>query len=410
MTGPMSRIAFCLPALPSHAAVHGVLARELMRRGHRCHFVGGTGLGPLAAHEGIEFTSLRFRDPDLRGAGLLRTLRATASTTRGFIDHGPTMLKRLAPDLVIADQAEPGASLAAEAVGLRRATLASALPMDRDESIPPPFLDWPWQEGEAARKRNRGGWRVADLLMTLQRRALARGCDTHGLPVRTGMGDWISPLLDLRQLPRALDFPHDWPASAVVTGPLRDRDDSAFPINRDGRPVVFASLGTLAGRQRALLHAICAAADSLGVTLLLAHAGMLTPDEAARLPGKPILRDLFPQRAVLAQADACITHGGMNTVLDCAAARVPMVAIPLAFEQPATAARLAHHGVARVIPRRRATARSIGEALSDILNTPSFRAALDDPAREIAATGGVARAADRVEDAMGLTRSQSAAS
>ena len=31
-----------------------------------------------------------------------------------------------------------------------------------------------------------------------------------------------------------------------------------------------------------------------------------------------------------------VTHAGLNTVLDCAAAQVPMVAIPLAFEQPAT--------------------------------------------------------------------------
>ena len=39
-----------------------------------------------------------------------------------------------------------------------------------------------------------------------------------------------------------------------------------------------------------------------------------------------------------------------------------MVAIPLAFEQPATAARLAFHGAARLLSPRRATRATIREA------------------------------------------------
>lgn len=402
----MSLIALCLPALPSHAAVHAALARALLRRGHRCRFVGEDGLAPLAAAQEVDFSSLGFRGSELRGAGIIRTLRATAQATSAFVERGPRVLESMAPDLVVADQVEPGASLAAEVLQLPRVSLASALPMDRDMAIPPPFLDWPHRDGEAALKRNRGGWWITDLLMTLQMRALARGCRHHGLPQRVRMDEWISPLLDLRQLPRALDFPHKWPEAAVSVGPLRDADDRRFPIPHDGHPLVFASLGTLAGRQRSLLHAICAAAVRLKVRLALAHAGGLTAAEAAQLPGQPILRTLFPQRDVLAQADACITHAGMNTALDCVAARVPMVAIPLAFEQPATAARLAHHGVAKVVPRRRASADAIGEALSAVLEDSSFRDALARPAEEIAVAGGADRAAQLVEDAIARSRAR----
>ena len=396
----MTLIAFCLPPLPSHAAVHGALARALMRRGHRCHFVGADNLAPLAAEQGVDFTSLGLSASDLGGAGVVRTLWATAQATRAFVDRGPVVLEALAPDLVVADQVEPGASLAAEALGLPRATLASALPMDRDDAIPPPFLNWPYLAGEAARKRNRGGWRIADLLMTLQMRALAESCRRYRLPRRVRMDEWISPLLDLRQLPKSLDFPHAWPGAAVCVGPLREADGAQFPIPQDGRPLIFASLGTLAGRQRSLFHAICAAASRLDVRLALAHAGGLTAGEAARLPGQPILRDLFPQRDLLAQADACITHAGLNTVLDCAAARVPMVTIPLAFEQPATAARLAYHGAARVVPRRRASADAICDALSAVLSDTSYKDALTGPAAEIAAAGGAERAALLVEVAV----------
>lgn len=393
----MARIAFCLPALPSHAAVHGALARTLAARGHDCRMVGGEGLGRLAAREGIGFESLGTRDADLRGAGLIHTLTATAAATRAFVRHGPDALARIAPDLVVADQAEPGASLAAEAAGLSRVTLASALPMDRDEGVPPPFVDWPWLGGEEGRRRNRGGWRVADALMVLQSRALAQGCRDHRLPVRARMDEWISPALDLRQMVPALDFPHAPGPGARAVGPLRDGAVGGFDLDTGGRPLVFASLGTLQGGRRGLLAAIAQAAQDLGVCLALAHAGGLTDAEARALPGGAIVRALFPQRAVLARASACVTHAGLNTVLDCAAARVPMVAIPLAFEQPATAARLAHHDAARVLPPRRATRAAIREALAAVLSDPSYRVALAVPAAEIATAGGVTRAADLVE-------------
>ena len=67
------------------------------------------------------------------------------------------------------------------------------------------------------------------------------------------------------------------------------------------------------------------------------------------------------------------------------------------FEQPATAARLAFHGAARVLPPRRANRATIREALEAVLSDPSYRAALAGPAAEIAVAGGVPRAADLIE-------------
>lgn len=396
----MARIVFCLPALPSHAAVHGALGRELLRRGHDCRFLGGDRLAPLARREGIPLARLSLPEAEIAGAGLVKVLWATAAVSRAWTRHGPEALASLAPDLVIVDQAEPGAALAAEAAGLPRASLASALPLDRDEAMPPPFVGWDWREGEDGRRRNRGGWRVADALMAAQARALAAGCRRHGLPVRARFDEWISETLDLRQMVPSLDFPHRTGPGARALGPLREGPAGECDLDTGGRPLVFASLGTLSGDRPRLLAAICAAAADLGIALALAHADRLTPREVAELPGNPIARALFPQRAVLARASACVTHAGLNTALDCAAARVPMVAIPLAFEQPATAARLAHHGVARVLPRRRATRDAIRDALAAVMGDPAYRAALDRPAAEIAAAGGTRGAADLVEAAL----------
>ncbi|MEG8055626.1 glycosyltransferase [Sphingomonas sp. 22L2VL55-3] len=61
------------------------------------------------------------------------------------------------------------------------------------------------------------------------------------------------------------------------------------------------------------------------------------------------MRAFWSQTRILPKCSAAILHGGFNTVLDALAAGVPIVAVPLAFEQPATAARLKRIGAARIV-------------------------------------------------------------
>jgi UDP-glucoronosyl and UDP-glucosyl transferase len=56
-----------------------------------------------------------------------------------------------------------------------------------------------------------------------------------------------------------------------------------------------------------------------------------------------------PQIEVLKRAALCITHAGINTALESLAEGVPMVAIPIGFDQPGIAARIAYHGVGEFI-------------------------------------------------------------
>lgn len=409
----MARIVFCLPAMRGHLGAHAPLARELARRGHDCVLLGSAGLGDLSEGQGVPVRVLPWAEPDLGGAGLALTLWRTAAATRGVIRHAPEVLRDLRPDLVIADQAEPGYALAAEAAGVPLcATLTPGLPVDDDPAAPPPFLDWPHGDGPKARRRNEGGWRVARALMVLQSRALAQGCRRHGLPLRTGIAQWTSPALELRQLVPALDFPRDWPRAAAGLGPLRDPHDmGALPpdLLQDDRPLVFASLGTLAGRRRRLLHAICEAVAHLPVTLALAHAGALSGAEAAALPGRPHVRALWPQQAMLARASVCVTHGGLNTVLDCAAAGVPMLALPLAFEQPGIAARVEARGLGLRLKPAQAGPQAIAKALRHLLEAPQWRDTLSAMSGELRAAGGVRRGADLIEGLLAGDRLQQAA-
>jgi zeaxanthin glucosyltransferase len=182
-------------------------------------------------------------------------------------------------------------------------------------------------------------------------------------------------------------------------GPLRGRrpfPDFRMPA-RDGRPLVYASLGTLQGGRARLFRRIAAAAKEVGAQLVIAHGGKLDAREIANLPGDPAVFDFVPQDEVLRHASLAVLNGGLNTVMDALAAGVPVAAIPIAFEQGAIAARLAHAGAGRRVGRRFLTAGRLAAAMQEVLATPAYAEAAKRIAAEIAGASGVARAADIVE-------------
>jgi zeaxanthin glucosyltransferase len=71
--------------------------------------------------------------------------------------------------------------------------------------------------------------------------------------------------------------------------------------------------------------------------------------------------------------------------------------LPLAFDQPAVGARIARAQVGEVVKPRGATTGGLEQAIARVLETPRYRARSGVIAQEIAAAGGVARAADLIE-------------
>jgi MGT family glycosyltransferase len=67
------------------------------------------------------------------------------------------------------------------------------------------------------------------------------------------------------------------------------------------------------------------------------------------IPSNVVVVNRAPQIELLKQAQLCITHAGLNTTLEALAHGVPLVAIPVGFDQPGVAARIAHHGVGEFI-------------------------------------------------------------
>ncbi|MEH6719763.1 MAG: glycosyltransferase [Aurantimonas endophytica] len=409
----MSHVVLICPPFHSHLRVFEALGGELLRRGHRVTFLLNAGASPSAGPAGLmrrETSPRTDRDLDAllaRAArptgplGILRTVADAAELTDELCRDGPAILREIGADAIVGDAMEPAAGLLAAHLGMPHVSVSAALPVHDDPAVPLPYLSWPYDPSEKGLKRNRGGQRVARLLLTRQRRTIARWAEAFGLPPHDGLADCLSRTAQISQLVPSFDFPRQPASHRHMVGPLR----TARPVeiaNDDAggsRPLVFASLGTLQGHRDSIFRAVAQACRELGVRCVIAHCGGLSPSEAGRIEAD-LVTDFVPQEKILRSASVCVTHAGMNTVLDSLAAGVPMLAVPIAFDQPGIAARIVHHGVGERLSRVLVSPGRVKASLARLLAEASFRDKASAIGRDIAASGGVALAADIVEEAI----------
>ena len=322
-----------------------------------------------------------------------------AKITDSLCRTAPDLLRQHGIEAVVSDQLEPAGALVAEHLGLPYVTLAAAHPINREPMVPLPVLSWPYEDSRKAAERNRVGAWVADKLTARHDRVVAEWSSRWKLRPRRKVVDCLSPLADISQLVRGFDFPRrELPPTFHYVGPIRRQSfERAARSDGDARPLVFASLGTLQNRRLSLFRRIARACREIDVRLVVSHANGLSPREAASIDADEVV-SWVNQEEVLARADAIITHGGLNTVLDALAAGVPLLCLPLAFEQPGIAARLQRSGAGRILSHRAASSQ-IAEALRELLDDPRFGAEASRLAAEIRQSGGAAEAAEIVQEA-----------
>jgi UDP:flavonoid glycosyltransferase YjiC (YdhE family) len=107
----------------------------------------------------------------------------------------------------------------------------------------------------------------------------------------------------------------------------------------------IVSLGTLLNRQRHLYYTIAQTCDGVKAQLVLSLGGSGSLDGPSSLPSSAVMVSFAPQRELLARAALTISHAGLNTTLESLSAGVPLVAMPITFEQPGIAARIRWTGV-----------------------------------------------------------------
>ena len=111
-----------------------------------------------------------------------------------------------------------------------------------------------------------------------------------------------------------------------------------------------------------------------------------------------------PQLEILKQATVCITHAGLNTVLESLAQGVPQVAVPVTYDQPGVAARIAHHKTGLVSSLDKLTPNHLAFLLSQVLIDPTYRENSHKLQQAIAEANGLSVAADLIEESLGVSK------
>ena len=331
--------------------------------------------------------------------GLPRMIRGTASMSGLLLEALPAAFRRLGIDAVIADSVEPAGALVARHLRLPFVTAVTGLPLLREPTVPPPFLGWAYRPDAIGLNRNKGGYAISDLLMKPITGTVSAYARLWGLDPDPSY-QW-SDCLQIAQCPARLDFPRvELPPSFRYGTPWRRSEPAEILPTDDDRPLIYCSLGSLQGARRSLFAAMTSACAAVGARAVVAHGGGLSEGEARSLPGDPLVHAFLPQTQILQQCSAAILHGGFNTVLDALAAGIPIVAVPLAFEQPATAARLLRIGAACVVSPADARRGGLEHALRRVLTNPAYRRVARLFATDIAAGGGAIEAAALVDAAL----------
>jgi MGT family glycosyltransferase len=214
----------------------------------------------------------------------------------------------------------------------------------------------------------------------------------------------------ITQCPREFDFESShWPDHFHYAGPFHDgkgRVDFPFPWDRlTGEPIVYASMGTLQNGNAEVFRTIAdAVSKHKGLQLVLAIGNVLHPEEIGPVPNNAIVVNNAPQLELLKKASVCITHAGLNTVLEALTQGVPQIAIPVTNDQPGVAARIADKKTGKTTSLDGLDASNLSGLLDEVLNDPVYRDNSRSIQKAIAKRNGLSVAAELLEQAFGSTK------
>jgi MGT family glycosyltransferase len=167
-----------------------------------------------------------------------------------------------------------------------------------------------------------------------------------------------------------------------------------------GKPLIYASLGTLVNGLYDVYKHILEAVGALDdVQVVLSVGKTIDTENLGLIPSNTTVVRSAPQIELLKRAALCITHAGLNTALESLAHGVPMVAIPIGYDQPGVAARIAHHGIGEFIEMDALTTDRLRSLIEKLLHDPSYRERAEYFQKVISKTRGLDVAADIIEQA-----------
>jgi UDP:flavonoid glycosyltransferase YjiC (YdhE family) len=363
------RVAVVAGPDPGHSFPAIALCRRFSAAGDTPTLLTGTEWLDTARAAGLDAVELAGLDPtsddDDRDAGAKIHQRAARMAVLNL-----PQLRELAPDVVVSDVITACGGMSAELLGIPWIELNPHPLYLPSKGLPP------LGSGLAPGTGIRGRLRDA-AMRALTARSWRAGIRQRA-EVRVGIGLPATDPGPLRRLIAtlpALEVPRpDWPAEAVLVGPLHfEPTEQLLPIPAGSGPVVVvapstALTGTRGVAQTALDCLVPGTGLPVGARVVVSRLNgpdLTVPPWAVAGLGR--------QDELLAHADLVICGGGHGMVAKTLLAGVPQVVVPGGADQWEIANRVARHGSGRLV--RPLTAEALVKAVDEVLTTRSYREA-----------------------------------
>lgn len=444
-------IAFAVLSETGHYSGSFRLARNLKERGHKIVYIGIADFEKLVLDQGFEFISFA---KDLLPAGYFAAFTAAQSRPT----HGPlewaerrrsderlfkAFLSRITdgplddcllssePDLLICDTFVWYVAMRAIRLGIPTIDFSPILSLHPNPNIPPIVTARLPGETRWSKLRVRAAWKWLRIRFLFSKYAASKLLGWYRFPTR--MHHLVDAFMDIAKrsgypteenetwwfgemgprlvLPEIVLCPEVFQLPGAPERLRRYLSDFVDIGRREEplengaidpkKPLVYCSLGTAAHfypDSARFFRAVVGAAQIRQDWQFVLHVG--DHPEGRRLgDGGPnlLIKRRVPQHRLLKSARAMVTHGGLNSIMECIHFGVPMVIFPGLRDQPGNAVRASHHNIALVSDMARVTPERIVDLAGRAMNDEALLHGLADIKARIAAEPGMAAIIEFVE-------------
>jgi MGT family glycosyltransferase len=415
------KIGFVSMPLSGHLNPMTALARRMQSRGTQVVFFGVPDVEPYARAAGLDFVPYGETEYPL---GSMHKVYSSVAELHGFevvrhscedlnpeltrvtFDHLADKLRTTGVEAVVIDTIHFFIELVPLSMSIPYVHIWNVLHLDFSGATPPCIFSDPLDISREGLQRNAASVQRAGSILGPLAEVARSYAEKVGLEIDwNDPGATVSKLAVITQTPREFDFPGiPWPAQFHYAGPFHDdkgREPVPFPWDKlMDKPLIYASLGTLVNGQydvyKHILEAVGALTD---VQVVLSVGKNINPENLGSIPSNTIVVRSAPQIELLKRAALCITHAGLNTALESLAYGVPMVAIPLGYDQPGVAARIVHHGTGEFMEMDELTTDRLKGLIEKVLHDPSYPERAEYFQEVISKTRGLDVAAEVIEEA-----------
>ncbi len=352
----------------------------------------------------IRETAPVFRKPTIEQLGefIVPTFQALIDGARYVDEQLVAIIDEVRPDVIVEDNVVSFPAIpAADAPWVR---IVSCNPAEiKDPEVPPVFSGYP--------AADRSGWDEfrAEYARVIEpvHASFDEFCRQRGAaPLPPGELIHTSPDLNLWLYPEEADYDRAEPLGAEagwrnLPSCVRATDEPwelPEPLAGERGPLVYLSLGSLGSGDVELMRGLIATlADSpyrVIVSMGPQHAEL---ELASNMAGAEFL----PQTSLLGEVDLVITHGGNNTVTEALHFGVPMVVLPLFWDQYDNAQRIDETGFGRRLSTYEHEPEELRAAIAELLADEPLRTRLDAVSARLRASRGTERAAELIAAVVG---------